>query len=206
MTEAHTRQSLGAAAVQARGEEILARLGIEPRTDPHALAMAIVPPGAVPFRGDLRVGLEMLLTAVVLRDPRVAAEASARLVGLGPGRTPLGDDYLAGCGLAVARFGGPAGFPSPLRERWLSALLPPRMPEATTAVSAYMIARALHGMAEPQITGLLRLRSDDSRLTAAVGRLSSIGATSGRAWVASIGATAVLLCEPRDPDQGDPRP
>jgi hypothetical protein len=165
--------------------------------------MAIVPPGAVPFRGELRAGLETLLEAVAGRSPGLAAAAAARLVGLGPGRTPLGDDYLAGCGLAVARFGGPAGFPSPARERWLSALLPQRILDATTAVSAYMIARALHGLAEPQITGLLRLRTDDLGLTAAVARLSTIGATSGRAWTATIGATATLLSD--EPDPGDPR-
>jgi Protein of unknown function (DUF2877) len=200
VTAAHVR-SVGAAAVKARGEAILARLGIDPVGGPEALALAIVPAEAVPFRADLQAGLESLLDAVALRRHELAAASAALLVGLGPGRTPLGDDYLAGCGLAVARFGGPAGFGSPDRERWLASLLPKRMLDATSATSARMIARALHGIAEPQITGLLRLRRDEAGVARAVTRVSSIGATSGRAWAASIGASAMLLAA--GPDDHD---
>jgi hypothetical protein len=155
-----------------------------------------------PFRPGLEAGLACLLAAVAQRSPQLASEGAARLVGLGPGRTPLGDDYLAGCGIAVARFGGAAGFASPHRERWLTALTPRSLAGATNPVSARMIARAVHGVAEPQVTGLLRLRGHESRLGRALARLCEIGATSGRGWAASIGATATLLAATNH-DQGE---
>jgi hypothetical protein len=198
-----TRRSVGTAAVEARGAAILTSLGIEPTADPDALAAAIVPADLGPFRPDLEAGLARLLSAVAHRSPDLAADAAARLVGLGPGRTPLGDDYLAGCGIAVARFGGAAGFCSPHRERWLAALTPRTLFNATSATSAQMITRAVHGVAEPQVTGLLRLRGHESRLGRALTRLCDIGATSGRGWAASIGATATLLAATNN-HEGDP--
>jgi hypothetical protein len=204
VTLTRTRPSAAAAATRARGEAILVQLGIEPSREPRVLATAVVPSEVVPFRADLGSGLETLFEAVARRLPALAEAAAARLVGLGPGRTPLGDDYLAGCGLAVARLGSLTWFASPQRERWLSALLPPRLVESTTPISAYLIARAVRGVAEPEIAGLLRLRGAEAALGAAVTRISAIGATSGRAWAASIGATAILLgAGPEDPDGGE---
>jgi hypothetical protein len=202
---ATSRLSVGAAAVGERGTAILTSLGIRMEGDPRALAAAIVPPEAEPFRPDLEAGLACLLAAVARRSPELAAAAAARLVGLGPGRTPLGDDYLAGTGIAVARFGGAAGFASPNRERWLAALMPRQLLGATNPTSAQMITRAVHGVAEPEVTCLLRLRGLESGLTRALARLCTIGATSGRGWAASIGATATLLAAGlEDHEQGAP--
>lgn len=187
--------------VSSRGEAILSRLGIESVTDPCALASQIVPAAAgSPFRAPLVSGLELLLRAVAERSPELAASAATRLVGLGPGRTPLGDDYLASVGLTVARLGGSVGFPIARRDEWLARLMPPRLTAATTALSARLIVDAVHGLAPAPVARLLRAR-DDASLAPSLARLSRIGATSGHGWAAGIGATAILL-----PDRDAHRP
>lgn len=187
-----------ASAVRARGEAILALLRIEPVADPPTLADVIVPSEAGAFGPELRAGLEALLRAVADRSSDQAAAVASRLVGLGPGRTPLGDDYLAAAAVTVARFGEPAGFATQARQRWLSALLPRRLLSLTTATSAHLIIDAVRGVAPAPVASLLRLRTDDLRLTLAIARLEATGASSGHGWAASLGATAILLCVTND--------
>ncbi|MQA72903.1 MAG: DUF2877 domain-containing protein [Solirubrobacterales bacterium] len=201
MTGLVPRRAIGeppAAAVASHGEAILTRVGVEPSVDAEALAIGILADVDGPFHDRLRAGLGMLLRAVAERRAQLGTAAACRLIGLGPGATPLGDDYLAACALAVARLGGAAGFARPERDAWLRSLLPQRLGKATTPVSAHLIADAVRGFAPPPAHALFELDANEIRLETAIERLAGIGATSGHGWAAAIGATALLLAVDHD--------
>jgi hypothetical protein len=189
-----TRPTGGPAAVAARGEALLAGLGISPRRDSAHLAGRIQPETPDPFSACLRDGLTILLGAVHSRQEESAALAGHRLIGLGPGLTPLGDDYLAGSALTVSALGDVAGFDGPGRERWLQALLPSDVRVRTTAVSADLLEMARGGRAAEPLHGLLDLSpGGEANLGRALAALVDIGASTGRGYAASIGASALLL-------------
>jgi len=85
---------------------------------------APAPTAAAPAAGGerARAGLEHLRRAVADRDAGAAARAADRLLGLGGGLTPEGDDVLAATAAVVAAAGDAAGFAAPDRARWLAAL------------------------------------------------------------------------------------
>ena len=103
--------------------------------------------------------------------------AAQSLVGLGPGLTPSGDDYLGGMMVAlhaVARDARAAAL-----WRWLQ----PRLAGRTSAISAAHLAAAAEGEAHEV---LHRVLQND----AAPSLLDSVGHCSG--WDALAGAAAVL--------------
>jgi hypothetical protein len=99
------------------------------------------------------------------------------LIGLGPGLTPSGDDYLGGMLVALQMLGHAeqAGF----LWRWLE----PRLAARTSAISAAHLAGAADGEAHEALHAVLSGDTDFARLDA-VGHCS--------AWDALAGAVAVI--------------
>jgi hypothetical protein len=177
----------------ARGERILELLEIRPDRHAQALARAIVPADLGPFRARLLDGLSTLLVAIAKRTPGLATAAACRLVGVGPGATPIGDDYLAAGGLTVATLGGDAGLPRTTRESWLKAALPDPLAELTTDPSRSMLLDSMTGQVPDPVRPLLDLTVSNDDLSEPLRRVQTIGATTGRAWTSAIGAAALLL-------------
>jgi hypothetical protein len=155
-------------ALRERGEAILAALDGEP----HGLA---------------DVG-----AAVQDRDPDAAARAAGRLIGLGGGLTPEGDDVLAATAAVVVAAGDAVGFAAAERERFVAALVPGDVPTRTTALSATLLALAAEGRIVEPVHRLLDLDAGGG-WRAALATLAATGASTGRAYAAAVGMALVRL-------------
>jgi hypothetical protein len=100
-----------------------------------------------------------------------------QLIGLGPGLTPSGDDYLGGM-LVALRLAG-RGVQADGLWRWLQ----PRLKERTSAISAAHLAAAATGEGHEALHTVLNGSLD-------LDALNEVGHTSG--WDALAGAVAVL--------------
>lgn len=111
----------------------------------------------------------------VLKEPS-EQRAFSELVGLGPGNTPAGDDYLAGIIIGVLWQGDPVPFSL---EFW-----------RTTWLSGNMLRDALEGKMWKRGKMLLEAlsTSDPEKMTQGVGRIAAWGHSSGRAWLAGLSA------------------
>ena len=103
-------------------------------------------------------------------DGRLTPDHLDRLLGRGPGLTPLGDDVLAGWFTTRAALGRP--------DEELAAALR-RRPGATTLLSATLLDCAIRGEALPQLADWL---ADPTGSTADA--LLAVGATSGAGLLA----------------------
>jgi hypothetical protein len=110
---------------------------------------------------------------------------AAQLIGLGPGLTPSGDDYLGGVLVALRWVG--RGAQADSLWRWLE----PRLAGATAELSAAHLAAAAAGEAHEALHGLLEDLSawETPDLNPALGRLDAVGHSSG--WDALAGSVAV---------------
>jgi hypothetical protein len=107
------------------------------------------------------------------------------LVGLGPGLTPSGDDYLGGMLVALRAFGRPTQADS--LWRWLA----PRLPGRTSAISAAHIAAASSGEAHEALHACLEnLAGGSGGWDEMLEGIDSVGHCSG--WDGLAGALAVL--------------
>jgi hypothetical protein len=114
-----------------------------------------------------------LITALETGDRTAAAAAAARLIGLGPGLTPSGDDVLIGIEAALHALGHPsAGF---------LASAVGDVEARTTEVAATFLRHAAAGEFAEPLHALLAtlLGPDDKGLPAAIQRAVAWGATSG---------------------------
>jgi len=100
-----------------------------------------------------------------------------QLIGLGPGLTPSGDDYLGGM-LVALRLAGRS-----MQAEGLWRWLQPRLRERTSAISAAHLTAAAAGEGHEALHHVLNGGLD-------LDALDSIGHTSG--WDALAGAVAVL--------------
>jgi hypothetical protein len=100
-----------------------------------------------------------------------------QLIGLGPGLTPSGDDYLGGM-LVALRLTGRA-----MQAEGLWRWLQPRLKQRTSAISAAHLAAAAAGEAHEALHEVLNGTLD-------LEKLSAVGHCSG--WDALAGAVAVL--------------
>jgi hypothetical protein len=105
------------------------------------------------------------------------ADEAQLLIGLGPGLTPSGDDYLGGM-LVALRLSG-RGMQADGLWRWLQ----PRLRERTSLISAAHLAAAAAGEAHEALHAVLGGNPD-------LDNLDRVGHTSG--WDALAGAVAVL--------------
>jgi len=162
-----------AAALRDRGDAIRAAVGVDPP------------------------GLAEVALALRHRDTGAAARAADRLVGLGGGLTPEGDDVLAATAAVVVAAGDAVGFAGAERERFVAALVPADAPARTTALSATLLALAGEGRIVEPVHRLLDLDSGDATWRAALATLVATGASTGRAYAASVGmALSALASRP----------
>jgi hypothetical protein len=126
------------------------------------------------------------LLGVLAGEPREVEAVVARLLGLGPGLTPSGDDALAGFLVGAWSFG--------LAADRLRTVVLEAAPTGTTELSAALLRCASRGESIPQVSALvwaLSERADHHRLVDdALGELGRIGHTSGAALAAGVVAAA----------------
>jgi hypothetical protein len=120
--------------------------------------------------GDPRVG--PFAEALVARDAGAARAEAERLIGLGPGLTPEGDDLLAGA-LAVGA----------VLHGELPGALPDDLRAGTTRLSATLLELAARGAVMEPVHGLLAPGWRD-----ALKRLHAVGHSTGRAYAGGAGA------------------
>ncbi|WP_067462197.1 DUF2877 domain-containing protein [Actinomadura macra] len=139
------------------------------------LEAAMVPTGLPPAA---HADLDGLVRSATRGDLDETAHAASRLVGLGPGLTPSGDDVLAGFLLAHRHLTPPphprAGFASALGAR-VGRLAPGR----TTALSAALLDHAARGDGCPQVIGLVDAVGGHASVASRLGELLPVGHTSG---------------------------
>jgi hypothetical protein len=133
-----------------------------------------------------------LMHAFVHDDP--PGPAVGRLLGRGPGLTPIGDDVLAAAMVCLHAVGSPAVGP-------LAAAVNAAAPDATTAVSAALLRHAARGECIPQLAELLDALAAGvadpatGPLPRAAGSLLAVGHSSGAGLLHGvlIAVTAVHL-------------
>ena len=128
-----------------------------------------------------------LAGACLAGDLEAAGAAAGRLVGLGPGLTPSGDDVLAGLLVTLRSLGGVKE--QALADAITAAVLPTAY-HRTTALSATLLHCAARGEAGREVAAVLRGLTGVSPLDPAVTRLRSAGHTSGAdlIWGMALGA------------------
>jgi hypothetical protein len=197
----------GHAAVGRRGEAVLAASGVRVTREPGGLVAELGRVGvATAAEPDGAGGVELLLRAVLERDPGLAAAAAGVLIGRGPGLTPEGDDLLAAVAATLTTLGPAAGVTGASLAGVLAALLggvPDGGPGGgavgvpagrTTALAATLLELAARGQVVEPAGRLLDLSPAGERDWAgALRRLERLGHGSGRAYALGIGAAAWTL-------------
>jgi len=143
----------------------------------------------------LAPGGAALATATRSRDLGALAAAMARLVGLGEGRTPLGDDYLVGHAAALWA-GGDPGFAAAV-----GALLR-GLATRTACVSRVYLEAAAEGEVSERlfdVAAALAAGSSEAALAPVLARARAVGHLSGTAGLCGLldGLAAVqpgVLC------------
>ncbi|SDP59619.1 Protein of unknown function [Klenkia soli] len=131
--------------------------------------------------------LAALRGAVRRADLDAALRTATRLVGLGPGLTPAGDDVLAGTVAGLVLLGHPAA------ERFgagVHALAAAR----TTELSRALLKHAAAGRVSGEFAAVVRGLVGQGDLVAAIAALLATGSTSGRAMTLGL-CTAIDLAE-----------
>ncbi|QXJ25363.1 DUF2877 domain-containing protein [Actinomadura graeca] len=125
-----------------------------------------------------------------------AVEAAERIVGLGPGLTPSGDDILSGLLVALRLVGGAVrdGGAAVRLADWLGAAVTADAGTRTTALAATLLHCAAAGGAGGEVAAVLRSVAGHEQAAPAVRRLLAVGHTSGAdlAWGVLAGCRAAL--------------
>jgi hypothetical protein len=137
-----------------------------------------------------------LADACLAGDLAHAVDAAERIVGLGPGLTPSGDDALAGLLLALRLLGGavPGGGRAVWLADWLGAAVTANACDRTTSLAATLLHCAARGQASVEAAAVLRGIAGQDPLVPAARRLLATGHTSGAdlAWGLLLGCRAAL--------------
>lgn len=143
--------------------------------DHHRLACALAPDAA-----------SGLVAGDAPHEPDGLAEVTRRLVGLGAGLTPAGDDLLSATIAALGLLGGALGAPGAVATgRRLAAAAEPWR-HRTTAVSAALLAQAARGAVAVPVAAVLRALAGRGDAPAATARLLATGHTSGHDLAAGL--------------------
>jgi Protein of unknown function (DUF2877) len=127
-----------------------------------------------------------------------AVEAAERMVGLGPGLAPSGDNMISGLLLALRLLGGaiPGGTRAVWLADWLGAAVTSDASRRTTSLGATLLYCAAHGQATQEVSAVLRGLAGQEPL-AAVSRalLASTEPAAGAdlAWGLVAGCRAALV-------------
>ena len=129
------------------------------------------------FLARLAQTLPVLARATERHDMDAIAEAAAHLVGLGPGLTPAGDDFLTGY---LAALWSRAGFGAK-QEAGLTALAAVLAPlfARTNAISRQMLDDAAHGRFAQALVDVTLALSGAGNINAAAARALASGHSSG---------------------------
>lgn len=178
--------------------KIAALLGMPPVSDPESLAGAVVTRSS----GDAKPALDAEAMALLLQgvrdaDARLVEQAAARLVGLGAGLTPEGDDVLAATAATISALGMISGYMPPRIRQWLLAgLVVTGVESRTTALAATLLRLAVRGCVLEPVQHLLRPQTwDGSNWRRGVEALLRIGHTTGLVYALQIVATARMVLE-----------
>ncbi|HEX6469280.1 MAG TPA: DUF2877 domain-containing protein [Streptosporangiaceae bacterium] len=141
-------------------------------------------------------GPELLADRCAAGDLAHAVDAAERIVGLGPGLTPSGDDVLAGLLLSLRLLGGavPGGGAAVWLADWLGAAVTAHADTRTTSLAASLLHCAAHGEAAAEVAAVLHGIAGQEPVRPAVRRLLNAGHTSGAdlAWGLLAGCRAAL--------------
>jgi hypothetical protein len=125
-----------------------------------------------------------------------AVDAAERIVGLGPGLTPSGDDVLAGLLVSMRALGSvvTGGRPAIQMADWLGAAVTAHAGTRTTALAATLLGCAARGEAGAEVAAVLRGIAGLEPLRPAARRLLTAGHTSGTdlVWGLRAGCRATL--------------
>lgn len=122
-------------------------------------------------------GATVSLKAALLEDDAAAAHEHGRcLVGLGPGLTPAGDDFLVGLATICNQPGSPLADFRPLLARLVEETM-----DRTNDISHAALAHAVEGRVRESIATLVvaMTRGDRAAMEERGATVMSIGATSG---------------------------
>lgn len=144
-------------------------------------------------------GPRMLAERCAHGDLAHAVLAAEKIVGLGPGLTPSGDDVIAGVLLSLRLLGGavPGGSRAVWLADWLGAAVTADAETRTTSLSASLLHCAARGQAGAEAAAVLRGMAGQEPLSPALRRLLNTGRYSGPdlAWGLLAGCRAALaLC------------
>ena len=131
--------------------------------------------------------LAALRGAVRRADLDAALRTATRLIGEGPGLTPVGDDVLAGTTAGLVLLGHPAA------ERFGSGVTG-LAAGRTTELSRALLRHAAAGRVTGEYAAVLRAMVGDGPLVPAIRALLGSGSTSGRALALGL-CTAIDLVE-----------
>lgn len=138
-----------------------------------------------------------------LRNRRTddALRAAAAMIGLGPGLTPTGDDFVCGALVALLDLDGPQlPFAADLARR-----VPAVAGGRTTDLSLALLRRAAQGEAADELLAVLTAAAGGGEIQQSVVRLLRVGHSSGhdlaRGLLAGIGG--VLAAGPGSPHRAD---
>lgn len=163
--------------------------------------MLAAAPGAGPMEAAvvraLHAGRAALTAGILARDSAATRRGVLALLGLGPGLTPAGDDFLTGLVLVAALPGSAlAGLVPVVRDAVATH------PERTTDVALATLREAADGRARAELLDLLRLlerAADPLDLHAPVRAVLAIGHTSGSDTLSGLAAGLHLEEELRGP-------
>ncbi len=131
--------------------------------------------------------LAALRGAVRRADLDAALRTATRLIGLGPGLTPAGDDVMAGTMAGLVLLGHPAA------ERF-SAAVSALAAGRTTELSRALLRHAAAGRVSAEYAAVLRALVGVGALAPALAALVGTGSTSGRALALGL-CTAIDLVD-----------
>jgi hypothetical protein len=131
--------------------------------------------------------LAALRGAVRRADLEAALRTAGRLIGLGPGLTPAGDDVMAGTMAGLVLLGHPA---APRFSAGVLSLTAGR----TTELSRALLRHAAAGRVSGEYAAVLRGLVGEKPLQPAIDGLLATGSTSGRALALGL-CTAIDLVE-----------
>lgn len=147
--------------------------------------------------GEARGAAAGLSRAVRAGEPDAARKAAIALIGLGPGLTPAGDDYVCGTLLAAHLLAAA----DPATNAFLAAMraaIAGAAAKRTSRISAALLADAAEGLSFEALHALCNALAsgDDAAGRVAAHRLAGIGNSSG--WDMLAGLLGVLAGLPGD--------
>jgi hypothetical protein len=131
--------------------------------------------------------LAALRGAVRRADLDAALRTATRLIGLGPGLTPAGDDVMAGTIAGLVLLGHPSA------ERFAAAVYS-LAAGRTTELSRALLRHAACGRVSAEYAAVLHALVGERPLAPAVAQLLATGSTSGRAMALGL-CTAIDLVD-----------